>query len=102
MPAQDCLHSRLELIYSLVDVLDLRAFLSGWFKGVPFEELRSENVKDFFAFGLWYASNRAVCRLAPVPINPAVCGRAPVPISQATSLRLRLIAFSLPAKSMLS
>ncbi|NJR43497.1 MAG: hypothetical protein HC767_13400 [Akkermansiaceae bacterium] len=43
------------MIYSLVEVLDMKEFLSGWFKNTPFEELRSENVKDFFAYGIWCA-----------------------------------------------
>ena len=36
-----------------------RGYLSGWFKGVPIEDLRSEDVKDFISWRLWNNMQRS-------------------------------------------
>ena len=36
---------------SLRDVFDLKDFISGWFFGTPWEELRRTNIENFVAYG---------------------------------------------------
>jgi hypothetical protein len=67
LPPGDSTICRLAVIYSLVGALDMKQFLSGWFKDAPFEQLRMENVKDFFAYGLWCVPD---CAESPSPHFP--------------------------------
>jgi hypothetical protein len=61
----DSVQSRVAQIYSLCEGLDIKQFLSGWFKGVQFEDLRRDNVKEFFAYGVWWVPDKWL-RLMPL------------------------------------
>lgn len=45
---------------ALHGVIDIRDFLSGWFHGAPFEDLRHGNIQDFVAYGFYCSAYRAL------------------------------------------
>eukprot|EP00892_Ulva_mutabilis_P006768 jgi/Ulvmu1/4463/UM002_0188.1 len=51
---EDDVQARLVQFKTLVGVIDMKEFLSGWFMNAPFDLLRRNEVLDFIAYGFWY------------------------------------------------
>ena len=44
----------LDLNSQMSDFVDIKAYLSLWFMGAPFEHIRHGNVAELMVYGFWY------------------------------------------------